>query len=97
MAHQRLQQYIGSYYEGAVPDICIAASAQMAAGCGDLLSGTDAAIFTPDTRLDYSQLTTQCISAAEQLLKGESVVGNGSTVHNGAVAVEAYLVMPEMG
>lgn len=97
LARQRLQQYIGNYYEGAVPDICVAASVDMAAGCGDILSGTDAAMFTPDARLDYSQLTAQCITAVQQLLAGEAVTGNGNTVHNGAVTVEAYLIIPEMG
>ena len=97
VARQRLQQYIGSYYGGAAPDICVAASVDIAAGCGDILSGTDAAIFTPDARLDYSQLTTQCISAIEQLLAGDPVAGNGNTVHNGAMAVESYLIMPELG
>lgn len=97
LARQRLQQYIGNYYEGAVPDICVAASADMAAGCGDILNGTDAVMFTPDARLDYSLLTAQCITAVEQLLKGEAVTGNGSTVHNGAAEVEAYLIIPEIG
>ena len=97
LARQRLQQYIGSYYAGTVPDVCIAASVDMAAGCGDLLSGTDAAMFAPDIQLDYSLLTAQCISAVEQLLAGEPVTGNGHTVHNGATDVEAYLVMPQMG
>ena len=97
LARQRLQQYIGNYYEGAVPDICVAASVDMAAGCGDILNGTNAAMFTPDTRLDYSLLTAHCVTAVEQLLKGETVTGNGNTVHNGAVTVEAYLIVPEMG
>lgn len=97
LARQRLQQYIGSYYGGTVPDICVVASADMAAGCGDILSGTNAAMFTPNTRLDYSLLTAQCIDAVEQLLKGEAVTGNGNTVHNGAAQVEAYLIIPEMG
>ena len=97
LARQRLQQYIGNYYEGTVPDLCVVASADMAAGCGDSLSGTDAKMYMPETRLDYSLLTAQCVTAAEQLLKGESVSGNGNTVHNGTIDVEAYLIIPEIG